>query len=140
MQIFLGFSAAAVTVGALLVLKPSGSTGKSVLYIFTLIFVCIAVSLVTKVKKADIQVSVTPSGDMTSTAADMTAVQAEYICRAALTDAGISFNKISVNTDITDDGSIFISKITVYSPCDAQRITQTVTDTLQTNGVEVIDE
>lgn len=140
MQIFLGFSAAAVTVGALLILRPKGGTGKSVLYIFTLIFVCIAVSLVVKLGSADIDFSVPAAASYTTTAADMTASQAEYICAAALRDAGISFNKISVNTDINEEGSIFINMITVYSGENPELITKTVTDMIKTNGVEVIDE
>ena len=139
MQIFLGFSASAVCVGALLILKPKGGTGKSVLYIFTLIFMCIAVSLVVKIKTADFKFSV-PTGASLTANADVTAASAEYICAAALHDAGVSFNKISVNTDIGENGSIFINKITVYSSGDAAIITKTVTDTIKTNGVEIIDE
>ncbi len=136
-QIVMGLSAAAIFIGAMFIMTPTGNISKSVRYVFTLVFFCSCIALFIGV--GDIKLDFgSASGKTDYTAAcELTKTQAEYICAAALKDNDISFNKISVSTDIDEAGGIFISSIKVYSSCDAEQIKKIINKTVQTKEVTV---
>lgn len=54
------------------------------------------------------------------------AVTAQTVFEKVLTDQDINFRKISVDTNKTADGSIVISRVTVYSDESSQKITSAI--------------
>lgn len=136
-QIVMGLSAAAIFIGAMFMLSPSGNMHKSVRYIFTLVFLCACVSLFLKTGKVDFKsFSSERKIDYTS-ALKLTETQAERICAAALNDNNISFNKISVITDINESSGIFISNVFIRSDANPDQIKKIIKQTVITKEVTV---
>ena len=136
-QIVMGISASAIFIGALFILSPSGNTNKSVRYVFALAFLCSCVAMFSGV--SGFKFDLTPKNKTPdyTTAANLTEHQAEYICAAALRDKNISFDKISVSTDIDEKTGIFISNIEVYSSVDEELIKKIINETVETKEVTV---
>lgn len=135
--IILGISSSAILIGSLFILCPSGSMGRTLRYVFTLVFLCCCVALFLKIGKVELDFPEYDTAVDNTAAANMTAAQAEYICRAALIDQNISFSRINVFTDIDETGSIFIKRIEVVSTDSAEKIRQTIENTVVTKEVEV---
>ncbi len=141
LQAVLGFCGAAVYIGAIYMLCPEGPSGRGVKYVFSLIFLCVMASLIIPIQrlgKAD-GLDVTPA-DTSAVVSSVTEYQAEHICMAALSDAGIKTDKIWVKTDISEDGSIFISRITVCTSSDEDEVRRILTGVVEVAEVEVINE
>ncbi len=136
-SIILGISSAAILIGSLFVLCPSGGMGRTLRYVFTLVFLGCCVSLFLKIGKVEFRFPEYETAVDNTVAAGMTAAQAEYICRAALIDQNISFSQINIFTDIDETGSIFIKRIEVVSRDNAEKIRQTINSTVVTKEVEV---
>ena len=121
-QVLVGFSAAAIFIGALTQLYPSGSMKKTVKYAFSLLFLCICVTLFATALRLDIRVDLP---DTASVSADITAAanaQAEYLCETLLKENEIDYKKVIVNTNIDENGGIYINSITVYTDCDSGKV------------------
>lgn len=136
-QIVMGLSSAAIFIGAMFMLSPTGNTSKSVRYVFTLVFLCVSVSLFLRIGKVNIDFDFSDKSVNYNTAQKLTESQAERICEAALKDNNISFDKISVSTDINENDGIFISNIKVISNHDAAAIKNIINQVVQTKEVTV---
>lgn len=138
LEAILGFCAAAIFIGAVSVLSPERNMSRPTKYVISLVFIVVSVSLFSVFGKAQIPtVNSNVSPDVQAN--DMLVYQTEYLCAALLRDNGIAAEKILVNTNIGSDGDIYISKITVYSNEDSQRIVQVVKSAFVTERVEVIN-
>ena len=136
-QMVMGLSAAAIFIGAMFMLAPTGNMHKSVRYVFTLVFLCVCITIFLKLGKFNFdKFSVTQNTDYT-VAQNLTKIQAEQICAAALPDNNISFNKISVITDNNEVGGIFISNVIIESDENADLIKKSIEQTVITKEVTV---
>ncbi len=119
----ISFCSGCVALGFLYMLCPSGNIGPSVKYIFCLCFVCCVFGAAVGIKPPDFSVF-----DRTENAEILTenntAVTAQIVFGEALTKQNIKFRKIIVDTNKLTDGSIIISKITVYTSDEAQKVIQ----------------
>ena len=115
------FCSAAMLFGGIFLLKPSGSTAKSVKYVFALIFICIVISALLNIKVDEFLVDTEKAQEGINTTAlsnDFVKLTFEEVLRAE----NINFNKITVCTNKTENGSITISKVMVYSSDSAEKI------------------
>lgn len=117
MSAFLSFLSAfcvgCVVLGGLYLLVPEGKLQKAVRYTFSLCFLCILITSIGTIGSLDFKIEQKSEDEFVSVGA--AAESARIVFERALTNSEISFRKITVLTDKTDDGSIFISKVTVFS-------------------------
>lgn len=119
------FCTSCIFLGFLYMLCPDGNISPSVKYIFCLCFLCCVLSSVANFKKIDF-------GDFASEietdylTEQSAAVTAQSVFETALSSQNINFTKISVDTNKLSDGSIIISKVTVYSDCEPEEIIKAI--------------
>ena len=114
-----------------------GKSEKSVSYILSLIML---VSIVGAVSSADFSFEIKESSLSASaveTELALSEYQAEYICRALLSEEGIKYEKIKARATKTEDGGIIINEITIKGaslPREAEKILKEsgLTDTVKT--------
>lgn len=140
--IVLGLCAASLVLGATYMLRPTrAATEKSIRFAFAVIFLSIMVVSVSTLVKKDFSFnSMQSEGMHLDSAEGIIQVQAEYLSSEVLRQQGIDFKKISVLTDKSESGDIFIKRITVVSGEDPQSIRKHITRVIETNGVEVRNE
>lgn len=140
--IILGFCTVSLVLGMLYMLRAEKTvTEKSVRFAFAVIFLSVTVMSVAKILGICGELPTLPSsGEYNNTLTDTYAYSAKQVAAAALTDSGINFEEISVHTDKTDTGDIFIKRITVVSDAAAQKIKGCLFSVIETNEVEVINE
>lgn len=126
-------------IGAFYMLCPDGSMGKSVRYILSLCFI-VSVLAATSFNIGDIKINTDYSLPDIVTQESMQTAAAEYTYAAALEKAGINFRKITVCTDKTESGSIIISRVIVYSDCEAAKIREALGAVAENYKVEIINE
>ncbi len=133
----ISFCGSCVLLGFLYMLCPSGSMSASVKYVFCLCFVCCIVGAAVTLPSPDFSYFDAVQGGEILTEQN-TAVTAETVFSEALRQQNINFRKIAVDTNKTDDGSIIISKVTVYTDEQPQKIYAVI----DSDGyeVEVINE
>ncbi len=139
-QVLIGFSAAAIFIGALTLLYPSGKMEKSVKYAFSLIFLCACVSLFCVALKIDISFdlpTISYNADGIKSAAQ---AQSEFLCEKLLDDYEIPYKKIDVQTNIDATGSIYINRITVYTDCEKEKVYKSLEGLIDAKQVTVIYE
>ncbi len=136
-QFILGISAAAVLIGALFMILPSGSMQKSVKYAFSLTFICICATAFLTLGKINFDFKVSSSAPDTANAQALTTAMAQQICGAVLKEKAITYEKIYVNTDKDETDSIFINSVTVYSSGDAALIEQAIRNAVEVKTVTV---
>lgn len=139
-QILIGFSAAAIFIGALTVLYPSGVMKKSVKYAFSLIFLCICVSLFCVALKIDISAEIPTVSYNTDGVLAASDLQAKFLCEKLLKDREIPYKKVTVKTNIDDAGSIYINSITVYTDCQKEKVYKVLEGLIDVKQVTVIYE
>ena len=131
--------AACIMIGALHMISPDGAMGKSVKYILSLIFiVSMIASAAFSVRNFDWDTDYTMPEIQSDESLQATA--ARYVYAAALKNAGINFNEITVCTDKSDSGSIIISKVIIYSDCEAAKIRVALGAVAENYEVEIINE
>lgn len=132
------FCAGCVLIGALYLLCPGGAMQKPVRVIFSLVFLASLIAAALPIKPV---VPELPAVSDSSVSADaLTVAAAKYAYASALTRCGISFSEITVFTDKSDDGSINITKVVIYSPCDREQITEALGAAAQNYEVEIKNE
>ena len=104
-------------------LCPSGNMSAVVKYIFCLCFVCCVITIVVQIKPPDFSMFNETKNTEILTEQN-TSVTAQMIFGEALKKQDVSFRKIMVDTNKIDDGSIIISRITVYTNESLQRVTE----------------
>ncbi len=115
------FCTAGVCFGALYIICPKGKMERSVKYTVSLCFLTVVIALAgVQVKKADFDFNI--DGSAAANTQELQIRSAEYTFSLALTNAGIDFSKIEVLADNSENGSISISKVIVYSAAGRQKI------------------
>ena len=118
-------------------LVPEGKFQKSVKYTFSLCFLCCLISSFGVIGNFNFKIEPKSEGEFVSVGA--AAESGRIVFERALKNSKINFTKIVVLTDKAENGSIFISKVTVVSNEEKQKIT----DIISADGsfeVEVINE
>ncbi len=139
--IILGLCAASLVLGAVYMLRPKSNVEKSIRFAFAVVFLSITVVSGAGILKKDIKIAdINVNADFISTAEELTRVQAEYLAEQVLLENGCEFQKISVLTDKSVDGGIFIKRVTVISRYNPEEIRQSILSVIETDGVEVINE
>lgn len=110
----ISFCGGCVLLGFLYILCPSGSMSASVKYIFSLCFVCCVIGAALSLPKPDFSFFETADSSDILTEQN-TSVTAAAVFGEALKGQNINFRKITVDTNKMSDGSIIISKVTVYT-------------------------
>ena len=135
---FITFCVSAIFIGALLIICPSGQISKSVKYILSLVFTLLIISSALKI---DFDLNLTPNNNEISSHTEALDTQsAEYVYGRCLKAANIEFSKISVLTNKTDDDSIVISKVLIFSKEDKNKILSALSLVAQNFEVEIINE
>lgn len=132
-------SASCILIGVLYTITPGGEITKTIKYLFALIFI---ISIITAakitVKNADFELQVeTPE---VKSQEEMQIAAAEYIYSYALQKNSINFSKITVCTDKSEDGSIKISKVIIYSNCERAEILKALGGNAEKSEVVIINE
>lgn len=132
-QFIISFCTGCVLLGFLYMLCPSGNMSASVKYVFCLCFVCCVIGAAFSMTSPDFsEFDSFETSDLLTE--QNTAITAQSVFSEALRQQNISFRKITVNTNKTSDGSIFISKVTVFT----SEPEQNVLAVLQSDNYEVV--
>lgn len=129
----ISFCGSCILLGFLYMLCPSGSMSASVKYIFCLCFVCCVIGAAFSIKLPDFS-QFDKVGDVEILSEQSAAVTAQMVFGEALTQKNINFRKITVDTNKLSDGSIIISRITVYT----SEMPQLVTKAIESDSYEVV--
>lgn len=121
----ISFCSSCILLGFLYMLCPEGGMSRPVKYVFCLCFLCCVLSCVTTMPKIDFA-AVDTHSDTASVTEQSAAVTAQMIFTEALTAADINFSKIDVCTNKLSDGSIIISRVTVYTTASADEISAAI--------------
>lgn len=132
------FSAGCVFIGALLMICPDGVMAKPVKYILSLVFLLIIIASASGIGGLDFKIPET--GDTEAIENDIQVTAAQYVYARALNSAGVNFEKITVCTDKSSDGSIVISKVIIVSDGEPQRIIEALDVAAKSYEVEIINE
>lgn len=114
------FCTVCAVMGALYMLVPSGAAQRAVKYLFSLIIVICVISALPGLKS--IRASLPQTAAETEISEEMRITAARLTFETALQSAGIEFDKITVWADKSDDGSIKITKVTVASSDNGDKI------------------
>ena len=112
---------------------------KSVSYCFSLAFLMIIIVPVMAIGKFELPKSNYEISKNQTTFA-MADDAAYYLCAAALKDAGISFDNLSVNADICEDSGISINSVRVVSEFSRDEICRALEYIAPESVVEVVNE
>ena len=138
-SVLTAFCAACIFIGTLYILCPDGAISKSVKYLLSLVFlVSVIAAANVVVKKSDVKIPAVTTPEINTQNLDST--NAELFYSYLLNRAGIEFSKISVYTDKSDDGSIIISKVLIYSNQSREEIIKVLADAAENTEVEIINE
>ena len=134
----LSFCTVSVCIGALFILTPKGNLSKSVKYIFSLAFICCLIPCISLFKgfTVNTDTSYIFKEDNTSSLVKTVITQS---FEEALTKSGINFSKIYVLTDKTEDDSIIINEVIIFSDESIEKI-KTVLGDMKDIKVSVISE
>lgn len=130
--------AACIMIGALHMICPDGAMGKSVKYILSLIFIVSVIAAAFNIRNFDWNTDYTVPEIQSDES--LQSASARYVYAAALKSAGINFREITVCTDKSESGSIIISKVIIYSDCDAAKIRVALGAAAENLEVEIINE
>lgn len=133
----LGFCAAAVFLGALSFFAPSGNMKKPVKYAFSLVFLLFCTGLFSVFGKFSGKIPETPAVQADTGISES---YAEYLCEAVMKDAGLSYKKITVKTNINENGGIYISEIRIITAEPKAAVEKAVKSQLETEKLEVVNE
>lgn len=136
---FTSFCAGCILIGVLHIICPDGNIGKSVKYVFSLVFLIIIISAANiTVKKVDFNFPNIQTN--LDTQENMQIASAEYIYSYTLRKANINFSKITVCTDKTEDDSIVINKVVIFSNEEKSKIIKALDVLAKVREVEIVNE
>lgn len=131
--------AACVFIGAMHLICPDGNLGKPVKYILSLVFLVTVISAAGLLKGGfDTDIGFEASASVSDE--ELKAASARYVYAQALRRSEINFTEITVCTDKTEDGSIVISKVIIYSDCEKERIRAALGEAAKNIEVEIVNE
>ena len=132
------FCSACVFIGAVYMLCPDGAISKSVRYVLGLVFLLSVISAAAiAVGKWDFEMPEITADYTEEASLDVSA--AEYVYAYALSKAEIDFNKITVWTDKSENGSISINKVIICSDCEKSRILAALGEVAENIEVDIVD-
>ncbi len=135
---FISFCVSSIFIGFVFIICPNGQMKNSVKYILSLVFTLIIISSALKI---DFNLSLEPNaGDTHAQTQAINEATAVYVYKSLLEKADIEFSEISVFTNKTDDGSIVISKVLIFSQEDKSKILTALEGLEQNTEVEIINE
>lgn len=132
------FCAACIFIGALSAAAPEKAMSKPVKYVLSLAFTAAVIGAAGMIDKTDLDFNEF-SGEI-SVSSDMQTAAAEYAYAYALKSADINFSEITVCTDKTDDGSIIITKVIIYSDGNESEIRRALSTAAENYEVEIKNE
>lgn len=133
----ISFCSSCILLGFTYMLCPSGNMSNSVKYVFCLCFVCSVIATAISIPSPNFEYFNSIGGEELLTEQNVAITAKEVFCEA-LTSQNINFRKIVVDTNKLQNDSIIISKVTVYTNDDAQKINQIIgSDSYE---VEIINE
>ncbi len=131
--------AACVFIGAMHLICPDGNLEKPVKYVLSLVFLVTVISAAGLLKGGfDTDISFEASAAVSEE--ELKTATARYVYGQALSAAEINFTEITVCTDKTEDGSIVISKVIIYSDCEKERIRAALGAAADNIEVEIVNE
>lgn len=133
----ISFCVGCILLGALYMLCPTGNMSATVKYIFCLCFVCCVIGSVITLKLPDLSFFEGEKTTLAITEQNASVVAQSIFCEA-LTSENINFRKITVEANKLSDGSITISKVTVYTDETYEKINSIIGST--SYKVDVINE
>ena len=137
-QVALVLCGTAVLAGGAGILLPEGTFKKPVGYDIGLV---IMLSLAGVISKTDISFSVNAqTADSSEYVRGMSESQAEYLIMSLLEENKITAQKVVCTMDISQDGSIVISKAEVYTDAPEQTVRKLLQDGLGVQEVQVSNE
>lgn len=133
------FCTACIVIGSLHIICPDGSVGKSVKYTLSLVFLLVIISAAgINLKSQSFSFPKYESNEKSIEEANI--ASAKYVYSTILQKAGINFRKITVCTDKTEDGSIIITKVIVYSDDSKEAIINALGVVAENHEVEIVNE
>ncbi len=135
-SILTSFCASAVFIGALYILCPEGRISKSIKYVLSLAFLLsvIAAAGIT-LKNADIEIPV--SNVDIEAATDLDISSARFVYSSILEKSGLTFEKIEIITDKSEEDSIYISKVIIKSSEQRDKILSALGEAAENIEVEI---
>ncbi len=121
----ISFCVSCIVLGILFILVPDGALNKSVKYVFSLCFVCCLIGSVITLPQPDFSIFSAARNIDTVTLQNAQTTATAVFCEA-LKSQNINFKKIEVDTNKRNDGSIIISKVTVFSDQNAEKIIEVI--------------
>ncbi len=129
----ISFCVSSVILGLLFILIPKGALNKPVRYVFSLCFVCCLIGSAVGLTTPDFSnFEAAYSSDFLNESNAELVLQSVF--EEALASQNINFRKITLDTNKLTDGSIIISKVTVYASDDTQKII----DAIGSDSYEVV--
>lgn len=122
----MSFCTVCILIGGLYIICPSGTFSKSVKYVFCLVLICCVAATVKGIKSTDFDFAESSEAKSVEISQTAAASAAEQVFSVALKNENIEFSQITVCTDKTDDGSIIITEVIVYSSDDPNRIKKVI--------------
>ena len=121
----ISFCSSCILLGFLYMLCPSGSISGSVKYVFCLCFVCCVLGGTVSVKMPDFSTQSSKNNTEILTE-EKVSTTAQMVFSEALIQQNINFRKIIVDTNKLQDGSITISRISIYTNEPSQKINEII--------------
>ena len=119
----ISFCSSCILLGFLYMLCPSGSISGSVKYVFCLCFVCCVLGGAVSVKMPNFSTQSSKNNTAILTE-EKVATTAQMVFSEALIQQNINFRKITVDTNKLPNGSITISRISIYTNEPTQKINE----------------
>ncbi len=133
------FCASCVFIGALYMICPDGKISKSVKYVLSLVFLLSVIAAAgISIKKAEVSFEIPKTQETDTSALD--AQTAKFVYSSILNANGISFSEITVSTDKSADGSIYISKVYIKSSEEESEILSALGEAAKNTEVEIRNE
>lgn len=131
------FCTICIVLGVLHFLRPTGAMEKPFVYVLSLVFLSVMLAAAVGIKNfspkfPEIKQEINTNGEIFE-------LTVRQVFERVLKDGNVKFRKIEVCTDKTEDGSIIINKVTVYSSDPPNRIVELIGNS-ESYEVIVLDE
>lgn len=136
---FTAFCVASVLIGALYIVCPDGQIAKSVRFVLSIVFLVIIIAAANITVK-NIDIDFTANQASPENYEEMQIAAAEYVYSYTLQKENINFSQITVCTDKSENDSIVITKVIIYSNAERKKITEALGVLAEVREVEVINE
>lgn len=138
LSFFAAFCAASVFIGGLFMLCPEGTMTKPVKYILSLVFLLTVISAAgITVRNSDFKFEFT-SPQIESDELEVNS--AKFVYGYTLKKAGINYSDIEIFTTKTENGSISINKVIIYSEHTKEAVLEALGEAAKNIEVEIVNE